>query len=299
MKLRYLNVSTNHLSFIDLAELPNLQTLNLDKNSIASIESLSSLKHLQTLSWREQTFASAYGFSEIQYQHCHEVCNLYLSGNPLSTFTPSTPFLNLHHLELASTGLQSFSPDLGLQCPNLRTLNSNYNAIRELRPLLGIVKLQNLFIAGNRISRLRRTVSVLQHFGKTLTEVDLRYNPLTVGFYTPQEPGRKERCVALQMQDHVDDDRQDLEAQRLQAFLLPALDREQDNTARERLDEDTKIRRRVHEVLMVKACQSLQRLDGLDVDKKLVQKEDGVWKRLQDIGVLIGKGKTDRDGCNE
>ena len=253
-KLWFLNISTNRLSFIDLAELPNIKNLDLDKNSIASIQSLSSLKHLETLSWREQSLVSAYGFSEIQYQHCHEVRNLYLSGNPLSTFAPPTPFLNLHHLELASTGLQTFASDLGVKCPNLRTLNTNYNAIRDLRPLLGIIKLEKLFMAGNRISRLRRTVSVLQHISKALVEVDMRNNPLTVGFYTPQEPERKERSVALQRHHHIEGDDEDLEAKRMEAYLLPPLDKEQDNTSRERLDEDTKVRRRVHELMIVHTC---------------------------------------------
>ena len=298
-KLQFLNISNNRLSFIDLAELPNLKSLNLDKNSIASIESLSSLKHLETLSWREQTLISAYGISEIRYQRCHEVRNLYLSGNPLSTFAPPTPFLNLHHLELASTGLQTFASDLGMKCPNLRTLNINYNAIRDLRPLLGIVKLEKLFMAGNRISRLRRTVSVLQYLSKALVEVDMRNNPLTVGFYTPQEPVREERCVALQRHKHTEGDDEDLEASRIEAYLLPPLDKEQDNTSRERLDEDTKVRRRVHELMIVHTCRRLERLDGLGVDRRILKKNSGVWKRLHELGVLKEKSITERDDCNE
>ena len=297
--MRTLNVSNNYLSSLDLAELPNLRTLNLDNNSIASVESLSHLKTLETLSWREQTLDSAYGYSEIQYRHCHEIRNLFFSGNRLSTFAPSSPFLNLHHLELASTGLQALSSDFGMKCPNLRVLNVNYNAIRDLQPLLGIVKLQKLFLAGNRLSRLRRTITLLQRFGKTLVEIDLRDNPLTVGFYTPQQSAKENPCVALSKHNnHIDGDGSESEAERIQAFRLPALNNEMDNILRERLDEDTKLRRRVHELLIVHSCPLLKRLDGLNVAMKVVKKRDGVWERLAELGVINTTAMREREGCN-
>lgn len=299
-RLQTLNISTNHLTFIDLAEVPNLKTLNLDKNSIGSIESLSSLKHLDTLSWRAQTLISAYGFSEIQYQHCHEFRNLYLSGNHLSTFAPSTPFLNLHHLELASTGLQTLSSDFGPRCPNLRTININYNAIHDLRPLLGVMKLERLYAAGNRLSRLRRTVSVLSHLCAELMEVDFRNNPLTVGYYTPQRPSRDEKRVTLQHHNHgSDSDEEDLEAKAIRAYLLPSVDKEADNQSRERLDADTKIRRRVYEMMVVRTCRRLKRLDGLEVSRKMVGKRDGVWERLVELGVLNDRGEMNKKDCTE
>lgn len=293
LSLQTLNLSYNHLAFIDLAELPNLKILNLDKNSIAAIEGLSNLKSLETVSWREQKLVSAYGFSELQYQHCHEVRNLYLSGNRLSTFTPSRAFLNLHHLELASTGLQTLSSDFGVKCPNLRTININYNAIRDLQPLLGIVKLERLFLAGNRLSKLRRMIRVFQRLGTTLLEVDLRNNPLTVGFHTPQEPTREDKnrgALQKRNQHHLTDtEDQDPEMKSIEAFLLPALNKEMDNTLRERLDEDTKLRRRVHELLIAHACPHLERLDGVSSDMKVMKKRDGVWERLVELGIVNEK----------
>ena len=296
LSLQTLNLSYNRLAFIDLAELPNLKVLNLDKNSIAALEGLRNLKSLETVSWREQTLISAYGFSEVQYQHCYEVRNLYLSGNRLSTFAPSRAFLNLHHLELASTGLRILSSDFGVKCPNLRTININYNAIRDLQPLLGIVKLERLFLAGNRLSKLRRTIRILQRLGTTLLEVDLRNNPLTVGFHTPQEPAREENRVALQRRNrHTNNEDQDPESKRIDAFLLPALNKEMDNTLRERLDEDTKLRRRVHELLIAHACPQLERLDGLHLDMRTVKKKDGVWERLVELGIVNEKTMRSRD----
>ena len=316
LSLQNLNISYNRLAFIDLAELPNLKTLNLDKNSIASIEGLNNLKVLETVSWREQTLISAYGFSEVQYQDCHEVRNLYLSGNRLSTFAPSRAFLNLQHLELASTGLQVLSSDFGVKCPNLRIININYNAIRDLQPLLGIVKLERLFLAGNRLSKLRRTIRILQCLGTTLLEVDMRNNPLTVGFHTPQEPARKDNRVALQRRNqHTNSEEKqvalgkgdqysetedhDPELKRIEAFLLPALNKEMDITLRERLDEDTKLRRRVHELLIAHACPRLERLDGVPVDMKAMKKKDGVWERLVELGIVNEKGMWRGDECDE
>ncbi|KAL2044273.1 hypothetical protein N7G274_002978 [Stereocaulon virgatum] len=299
LKLGFLNVASNRLSFVDLAELPNLKCLNLDGNSIALIENVDSLKHLESLSWRKHTLVSAYGFSEVQYQHCNEVRNLYMSGNYLSVFAPPSPFLNLRHLELASTGLQTFSPELGVQCPNLRVLNCNYNAIRDLRPLLGIRKLEKLFLAGNRVSRLRRTVGVLSLLGKSLVEVDIRNNPLTVGFYTPQQPVHPERSIALQRHSRTEAGEEDVEAKRREAYLLPQFDTEQDDASRERLDEDTKMRRRVLEVMIAHACKHLERLNGLEVDKKILKKDNCVRKRLHELGVLKEKIMTERDDCNE
>lgn len=269
-----------------------MNTLNLDGNSIASIESLNSLTNLDTLFWRNQALIPAYGFSEIQYQECHEIRNLHLSGNTISTFAPSTPFLNLQHLELASTGLQTLCSDFGLKCPNVRNLNLNYNAIRDLRPLLGIVKLQKLSLAGNRVSRLRRTAAVLDRLGEELLETDLRNNPLTVGFYTPQEPPRQEKQIVPHnpSQRSSDNDIEDIEKQAAKAYLLPSLDNRSDNSSRERLDEDTKLRRRVYEMLIVNGCKKLEGLDGLEVDRGAVGRRDGVWERLVEIGVLKERG---------
>lgn len=289
-KLEILNLSDNRLSFIDLAEVPQLKALNLDRNSLGSIESLRSLEQLDSLSWREQTLVPAYGFSEVQYQHCQEVRHLYLSGNAISSFAPSTAFLNLQSLELASTGLQSLSDDFGMKCPNLRNLNLNYNAIRDLRPLLGVVKLQRLFLVGNRVSRLRRTAAVLDRLGKELVQIDLRNNPLTVGFYTPQGSSYMEkRLVPHVISQDTTADKEDIRIKDTNAYLLPHLDKETDNASRERLDEDTKLRRRVYEMLVVHACKRLQQLDGLEVERERIGRRDDVWKRLVELGVLKEK----------
>ena len=297
-RLEILDISDNRLSFIDLAEVPKLKSLRLDGNSIASVESLGSVKNLETLSWREQVLVPAYGFSEVQYQHCHEVRNLYLSGNTISVFAPSKPFLNLQRLELASTGLRSLAPDFGLKCPNIRKLNINYNAVHDLRPLLGVMKLQKLYTTGNRVARLRRTAAVLDRLGKEITEIDLRNNPLTVGFYTPQDSLEEERQMVPRT-SLTPVDVEESEAKDAKSYLLPPLDNEVDRRSKERLDEDTKLRRRVYEMLVINSCQSLESLDGLEVDRKSVTSKDDVWKRLLELGVLKEKDRSDVVKCNE
>lgn len=210
-----------------------------------------------------------------------------------------SPFFNLQTLELASTGLQTLSEDFGLQCPNLRTLNLNHNALRDLRPLLNIARLERLHLAGNRIERLRRTAAVVDRIGKDLAEVDLRNNPLTVGFYTPPSsalPENAEKQIIVPQTNHSDPSDEepwcsDADDERVaQAYLLPPSDTESDKISRDRLDEDTKLRRRVYEMLLVSACPALQTLDGLQVCREDIVRRDGIWDRLVELDVLKPKG---------
>ena len=204
-------------------------------------------------------------------------------------------------VELASTGLQNLSEDFGLHCPNVRILNLNYNALRDLRPLLGIARLEKLYVAGNRIDRLRRTATILSHLSKVenLEEVDMRNNPLTVGFYTPQfcagDTSEKRMVVSdpIRSSNIDNDDTWDWESEdrnAAKAYCLPYLDKEVDTQSRERLDEDTKLRRRVYEMLAVGACKGLRRLDGVEGCGEDVGRRDGVWDRLVELGVLRRKG---------
>lgn len=195
---------------------------------------------------------------------------------------------------MTSTGLQTLSSDFGVKCPNLRHVNLNYNSLRDLRPLLGITNLETLSLAGNRISRLRRTVAVLDRVGKQLVDIDLRNNPLTVGFYTPHTLSREEMRVIIQHNKAVlDGKEEDYEAKSAKSYLLPRADKESDDASRERFDEDTKLRRRVFEMLVVNACNKLERLDGLEIDRRMVVKRDDVWERLLELGVLKAKALAD------
>lgn len=289
---------------IDVTCMPSLRSLNLDHNSINHIKGLDKLKKLEMLSWRDQHVLSKPEFPTLRYQDCHNIHTLYLSSNVLSTFTLPAPFLDLHNLSLASTGLKTLLPDFGHKLPNLRILNLNYNALRDLRPLQGIFKLQKLFVAGNRISRLRQTAAVLEGLGEEIDEVDLRRNPLTVGFYAPQIESRHsstsvtsgERLPMVKEQQKLDSsergDQQhkntvDSFIENDQGDLLPPVDRDADVLTRQRLDQDTMLRRRVYEILVMNACpHSLQILDGMVFVRESVDLKDQVWERLMELGIL-------------
>lgn len=270
--------------------VPNLRILDIDRNSVKLIKGIDSHKNLGTLLWREQGSIHGSDGFKTQYQEGHEMRHFCLSGTLFAAFAPSTPFLNLHNLELASTGLQTLPSEFGAKCPNLRVLNLNYNALRDLRPLVGANRLQKLYLVGNRLSRLRRTAAVLDLVCKELADVDFRNNPLTVGFYTPQDPGREEqRLVVKDRARCTGDEEKDYESRGARAYLLPWIDKDIDNGQRERLDEDTKLRRRVYEMLVVNACKTLERLDGMVVDKRTIGKKDDIWVRLLELGVLKDK----------
>ena len=162
----------------------------------------------------------------------------------------------------------------------------------------------------NRIDRLRRTASVLSHLGKagTLVEVDLRSNPLTLGFYSALSSTSSEsRAVSLHTNpsppvssDGDMDWEADAEAEAVaKTYLLPSLDADADRAARERLDEDTKLRRRVYEMLAAGACPALRVLDGLVLDREMVARRDKVWERLVELGVLKKREEDEVDGEEE
>ncbi|KAL8997969.1 MAG: hypothetical protein Q9169_002891 [Polycauliona sp. 2 TL-2023] len=295
--LQELCVTDNCLASLDIGNLPSLRYLSVDSNSIATIDGLATHTGLQILSWREQQLRPELAAVGVQYQHCRNVRELYLSGNIVRTFAPSFHLLDLRHLELASTGLQHLPEDFGIKCPNLRSLNLNFNALIELRPLLGLVKLEKLHVAGNRICRLRRTGSVLDRIGHDLVEIDFRQNPLTMGFYAPQTQRVEQEQQLIVSRQKINpqgtDDEKYSELRDCSTYTLPRIELSADDAARQRLDEDTEIRRRVYEMLIALRCKSLRRLDGLCLDRRKVATKDEVWNRLEELGVLTSKGGSE------
>ena len=278
--LEELNLSANELQGLDVTALPALRRLALDNNVLSVIHGITNRKNSLRLSLRCQRTLHPPSF-----QYLHELECLNFSSNAISTFNTRLNFLNLKALELASSGLHSFPPDFGQKCPNIRTLNLNFNALRDLRPLLKIHRLERLYLAGNRISKLRQTTAALETLGHSLQEMDLRNNPLTVGFYLPQREPLVDKQLVLQNRGGLttnDTPGTDWEMK----CLLPRLDEREDQLARERFDESTKIRRRVYEMLVTNTCQRLRLLDGLEVYREDIRKRDDVWQKLRELGVL-------------
>jgi Leucine-rich repeat (LRR) protein len=172
-------------------------------------------------------------------------------------------------------GLQELPYDFGQLTPNLRTVNLNFNSLQDLRPLLNIKRLNELLVAGNKLSRLRTNLAVL---GKlpTLEKLDMRDNPLTLRFYAPTS---ENRLLSLRPKTHAEENDAD-------RFVLPDGDPDVDNQYLQRLDFETRLRRRVQEIMLSTQCRNLRELDGLPFDKARVLVKDDIWDRLSYLGVI-------------
>ncbi|KAK0877838.1 Protein nud1 [Friedmanniomyces endolithicus] len=290
--LETLSIQRCDLESLDVSHLPNLRFLHADDNKLAGISGSSSLSYLDCLSLRRQRLPAGTHISV--FDHPLEARTLRLSGNTLPTLHLSTTYLNLQHLELASIGLQILPDEFGLRMPNLRTLNLNFNALRDVRPLLNIHQLRELSVCGNRLDRLRKSVATLAKLSG-LRALDLRDNPVTQGFYLPASltSTMSETSVvrrSLRQRDSTPTTDADSEALEHAKYCLPGGDAEQDTQHQGRLDEETRLRRRVYELLLAHSCPALERLDGLGLDRRAVCVRDRVWERLVEMGVVRKSG---------
>lgn len=223
---------------------------------------------------------------------------LCLSENHISALTLPHDWFSLSTLELASCGLQELPGDFGLSLPNLRSLNLNFNAIKDLRPLLNIKSLNELHVAGNRLARLRKTTAVLSML-RALETLDLRDNPFSIGFH----PKAVEQRLVSTANTLPDADNNTLAGDERQAtvmqFLLPPCDATKDAEYFARLDDGTKLRRRVYEMLLANNCGTLVYLDGLHFKREAVLVRDEIWDRLVMLGVLRKSGKVMEEGRGE
>jgi Leucine-rich repeat (LRR) protein len=147
-------------------------------------------------------------------------------------------------------------------------LNINFNAIRDLEPLRFIPRLKKLLVAGNRLADSTMVTELLIEFPH-LTQLDLRDNPITIGFYAPTQ-----MLVPADRQGYVD------------PFMLPDTDVERDQLFSSRLDEMTKLRRRLHQIVFTASCKRLRKLDGLGIDRETVLAKDAVFQTLVAEGLL-------------
>ncbi|KAF2089020.1 hypothetical protein K490DRAFT_38212 [Saccharata proteae CBS 121410] len=286
--LRYLSLNCNALEELDVYAFPGLEALYLDSNNLPSISGIDHLKHLKVLSARAQVpLTHAAPFDVASFLANPDVHELYLSANSISSFPITNHLLNLKRLELASCGLQSLPTNFGQLAPNLRFLNLNFNALKDLRPVLNIKRLETLHVVENRLARLRKNVMVLART-RSLKTLDLRGNPFTVGFY---DRNGSEEVKSLQRRDSICDDDDDDDGR--DSHILPPGCPDTDMRYRSRLDEDTQLRRRVYEILLAQGCKKLERLDGLSFKGSDVSEQDGVWQRLVDLGVLRKSGVHD------
>ncbi|KAF2842197.1 hypothetical protein M501DRAFT_396970 [Patellaria atrata CBS 101060] len=275
-ELKTLQLRRNQLHSLNVNGLcPNLKQIYVDGNRLQAIDNLRDLRLLETVSAREQYTDSTISVEQVGLFLANpDVRSLYLSANPLPRFGLQHDFMNLQYLEIASAGLQCLPENLGCMAPNIRVLNLNFNAIKDLKPLLNIRRLQELTLAGNRLSRLRKNLAVLARL-RDLTKLDLRDNPFTLGFY---EPMTETRLVRTNGGGN--------EALAAQRYVLAPCSKAEDESYLSRLDEETKLRRRVYEILLATSCRNLADLDGLVFDSLAAMMKDCVWERLCELGVI-------------
>ncbi|KAK4992557.1 Protein nud1 [Elasticomyces elasticus] len=283
-KLQSLSLQRNDLEELDLTSCPALRVLNIDGNRVATIRGLTIPKFLETLSMRSQRLATDNSPIDILALPI-DVRFLYLSNNTIPSLSLPHTLLNLQHLELASCGLHSLPSDFGLKVPNLRTLNLNFNSLKDIRPLLNISRLGELHIAGNRLDRLRKSIAVLGKMSNLKT-LDMRDNPFTLGLYAPTTTAASQAIVSTRAtkQDVAEDDDSAVDVA-AQQYLLPAINVDADAEHHLRLDDDTKLRRRVYEILLA-GCKELEYCDGLSLDRSRIMIKDGTWEKLVRLGIV-------------
>ena len=113
---------------------------------------------------------------------------------------------------------------------------------------------------------------------------DLRGNPLTIGFY----PSITETRMVVR--EGVD------EADAQEPFTLARADQEKDEKYVARLDMETRMLRRLYEMLVVANCDRLKKLDGLNVDKLKLETKDKIWDALIDAGICSHASSTKEAG---
>lgn len=270
LPLQHLIISDNKLRKLDLSAMPRLHLVCADRNRLTTVNGLRRTKHLDSLSLREQGGSKPFDLSMVA--EAYEVRKLFLSGNRVGTFAPSRAFLNLQVLDLGNCGLQRLPDDLGQMMPNLRVINLNFNSLSDVSGLIGITRLKRLHLAGNRFAELKGLAQVLAVFA-WLTEIDLRGTPLTHGFYPSMHAVVRNEKDEKQLT--------------VDPFTLPNADLARDARFCGLLDMDTRIERRTYERKLVRACNQIQTLDGLLVNKRVRHVKDVVWKAMVERGLLL------------
>ncbi|KIW21336.1 hypothetical protein PV08_01916 [Exophiala spinifera] len=281
LNLKELRLSHNALEAIHLKQMPALKYLDLDNNRINNIYGLSSAYDLEILSLREQ--AGSASVVDLILSTPNECRTIRLSSNSVMSGMfklPSKPQNNLRELEIAACGIAELPEGFGAAFPNCRSLNANFNAIKDIAPLRRMVHLKNLLLAKNRVKKLRRTCLVLSRLG-SLKQVDLRDNPLTVGFYSPVHTA-------------VDADGPTFEAR----YHLPRGSADEDANWVKLLDEVTSMKRRTIELLLADHCKGLVDLDGLCFSRGQSDREDETWVRLTAQKVLVKPAQVQMPTAN-
>lgn len=331
------------MATIDVKNFSSVSLLYLDQNCLSGIAGLEKCLNLEVLSLREQSHSSESGSGgrlDVDLGLVKDIRKVFLSSNQLSTrsLSPSVPLLRLQLLDIASCALHALPSDFASSFPNLKVLNLNFNSVTELEPLVGMNCLARLMMVGNRLARMRRICQILSRMGRTgkgnacsLRKLDIRGNPLTVGFYPPALTGSGKDAERKKLKDQGpavarsqesrrdlsdalgDLDRRDQVTQAVfweegakddrdievnDPFTVPVADPQADLKYLVHLDRPTRMRRRVLELLLYAGTSgSLHTLDGLELRPSLGEDCPDMgkaWDKLEELGVLRRKAITNK-----
>ncbi|RDW79044.1 uncharacterized protein DSM5745_05896 [Aspergillus mulundensis] len=333
--LRALKLSDNRLRSLDVGLFPALILLYVDQNCLSTLSGLDNTRDLEVLSAREQEIPGKEFFDldlgmvkDIRKVY---LSSNKLSPQALS---PSAPLLSLQLLDIATCRLKELPIDFAAKFPNIKVLNLNFNSLEGVNELLGMNCLSRLTVAGNSISRLRRICQVLSRIGRTrksntctLQKVDIRHNPLTVRFYPPAITGngkqhtqklisnekarsRNSQGLDLDMplmaqldrdgqllpiEDEDDEGGTHPDPEINDPYTLPPADLLLDQKHLAHLDQATRLKRRVFELMLYAGTGgAIKYLDGLEFRPALEPGSDmnQAWARLEQLGVLKKKAIT-------
>lgn len=192
-KLRVLRVSSNaRLSDLDVLPAKDLRTLYADFCALERIEHLGSLSKLENVSVRQQLNDRG-GFLWPASQ-VKDARRLFLSGNAfgrdlsLYASAPRVPpaFTQLIYLELSACQLETLPSNFSSLFPTLHHLNLDHNLFSKLPKgcFSGLRDLKRLSMVGSRVGKTRNLLEALEGC-ETLSVLDTRMNPLTLGMYPP------------------------------------------------------------------------------------------------------------------
>ncbi|KAL4773133.1 hypothetical protein BDW60DRAFT_206435 [Aspergillus nidulans var. acristatus] len=334
-KLRALRVSNNRLRSLNVGLFPALTLLYADQNCLSTILGLDQNHGLEVLSVREQEIPDGESLDlDLGLLKDIRKVFLSSNKLSPQTLSPSAPLLSLQLLDVATCSLKALPIDFATKFPNIRVLNLNFNSLEGVNELLGMNCLSRLTVAGNSISRLRRICQVLSRIGRTsksstctLQKVDIRHNPLTVRFYPPALTGsgkpqpqklisnegrrsghshgldldlplmeqleREGQLLQVNGEDGEDTAHADPEID--DPYTLPPADLLLDQKYLAHLDQATRLKRRVFELMLYAGTGgAIKVLDGLDFRPVLEPGSDmnQAWARLERLGVLKKKTIT-------
>ncbi|KAH7925885.1 hypothetical protein BV22DRAFT_1088208 [Leucogyrophana mollusca] len=283
-RLRILRVSGNRLQHLNVAPFPNLRTLYVDNNSLATLVKAERLAKLENLSMRNQSCRD-FHLSTRQFR---DVKRLYLSGNKLRADFIEEPCYNLVYLEAAACRLTTLPCDLARLVPNLRVLNLNYNFLEEALPLEGLTRLKKLTIIGSRLKGTKPLIRVLQRMPDA-EMLDFRMNPCTLGWYLPllvrDVPG------ALQPSENSGGSGGDGHPTRGEKTSEYGW-QELDSKFRRDLPDDAYVGRLAYRGLVMRACPRIRMLDGVEVSEKERTKANHLLQGIMGKNKIKGKEKT-------